>query len=674
MNSCPHSARRHVAYGVGSALICLLLTPGGWQIAHAAQAIQSIQTKVEAHFAAAKQAQENKDYVTAEREYLAVLAVRPDFAEVHMNLGLVYQLQNDISKAMAEFRRALQLKPKLGGANFFLGVDYCKSGEGAKAIPYLKAAARQEPQQPDIWSWLATAQEMSGDFLAEVATLREGLGRHPRNVDMLYLFGHTYERLGREEAIRLQKLAPGSARAEQLLAESYATSNAWSMAVMRFQNALAVSSRTPGLHVEMGEVLLRAGRIKHALMEFDEELRLDAGSVRAIVRRGEAKLVLGDVEGALFDWTRAVDTDRFQAERILGIVESGFGDTALEQLPEALRQKVANLAPQLHGRDTPAAHLAIAFLAAQAGNTAVAAEEAPSDVSGSSSDEPRPCSEEGVSSSLDEGRLEAVRRCAERVLTPRSPAAFRIRIARSLFETGDYEASLKVLSQLPTAHHHSPEASYWRGRCYEKLATAAYLKLSEANPDSYRVHELLGDLAVANGDDRKAEEEYRTALAAKPSLPNLHYSLGHLFWKDLKVKEAREEFQAELKLDPQHPGALNELGDTYLLEHQPEAALPYLTRALARDPNNPDIHRDLGTAYSALHNYEKAAAEFRIAVAGDHDGSVHYKLARTYQALGQKDKAAREFELSTALNRESHNNLERQTERLNAIEKSTQDP
>src|ERR1700737_5015862 len=66
---------------------------------------------VEAHFAAAQRAQKNKDYVTAEREYRTLLAIKPDFAEVHMNLGLVYQLQDHISEAMTEFRRALALKP-----------------------------------------------------------------------------------------------------------------------------------------------------------------------------------------------------------------------------------------------------------------------------------------------------------------------------------------------------------------------------------------------------------------------------------------------------------------------------------------------------------------------------------------------------------------------------------
>jgi uncharacterized protein HemY len=102
--------------------------------------------------------------------------------------------------------------------------------------------------------------------------------------------------------------------------------------------------------------------------------------------------------------------------------------------------------------------------------------------------------------------------------------------------------------------------------------------------------------------------------------------------------------------------------------------LPYLLRALAVDSRNPDIHRDLGTAYSELGDYRKAEEHFKIAVSTDHDGSVHYKLARVYQALGEKEKASREFALSTALNRESHDKLEKQTERLEKVTKSAEDP
>src|SRR5712692_4424544 len=99
---------------------------------------------IQSHFASAQRSQHDKDYVTAEREYQAVLALAPDFAEVHMNLGLVYQLQDRFAEAMTEFRRALKFKPALAGANFFLGVDYSKMGEGARATSYLKAALQTE--------------------------------------------------------------------------------------------------------------------------------------------------------------------------------------------------------------------------------------------------------------------------------------------------------------------------------------------------------------------------------------------------------------------------------------------------------------------------------------------------------------------------------------------------
>ncbi|PYU78488.1 MAG: hypothetical protein DMG50_27335 [Acidobacteria bacterium] len=668
--------RRLTAAASGHAAIGLLLAASPCQITGQTEASHPANAPtVEAHLAAAQQAQKNSDYVTAEREYRAVLGIRPDFAEVHMNLGLLYQLQDQISDAMTEFRRALHLKPTLAGANFFLGVDYCKNGEGIKALPYLKAAAKEDPGRPDIWSWLATAQEISGEFHAEVATLQKALHRQPQNVDLLYLLGQAYERLGKEEVARLQKTAPHSRRSEQLLAESYSASSEWPSAVIHFQNSLASSPDTPGLHVELGEVLLRAGKLTRASHEFREELHLAPHSLRAIVRLGETKLIQGDIEGSLQDWNTAIAADGLQAERILGVREIGLGDAAFEQLPDPWREKIEKLAPELQRRDTPAAHLALAFLAMQSGDSPLQVSEGERALSSSEvAPSPMDCSQAKIKQALTQEQFSVFAHCMPQVLTPRPSANSSYAFARALFEAGDYEASLKLLSGLAPPDRNSPEASYWRARCYEKLATVAYLRLFQSNPNSYRLHQLTGDLDAAKGNDGKAIEEYRQAIALKPSLPNLHYRLGHLLWKDLKVSEARQELEAELALSPRHAGALNDLGNTYLLEHQPDKALPYLSRALAADLQNPEIHRDLGTAYSELGDYAKAEAEFKIAVSADRDGSVHYKLAKVYQALGQKEKAAREFELSTALNAKTHRKLEQQRERLDEVEKSTQDP
>jgi len=606
---------------------------------------------IETHFAAARSAQRDQDYSKAEREYRAVIAVAPAFAEVHMNLGLLFQMQDKLTQANAEFRRALQLNPSLTGANFFLGVNYCKNGEGPKAIPFLEAALKNEPGRIELWLWLATAREISGQIQAEVATLRQALHAQPNDPDLLYSLGNAYERMGNREAKQLAKAAPGSARSEQLLAESYASSNEWPSAVIHFQNAIAVAAERSGLHAELGE------------------------NVRALVRRGEAELIQEDVEAALKDWEQAIAIDPDRSASIVGLHEAGFGDAALEQLPDADRERIQRSAAQLPNRDSAAAHFAAAFIAEQNGDLSRARAEAklavPAETAVAASAR---CSEAAVKLALQHNRFHDVAACATKVLTAKSSAAFRVQTASALLETGDSESALKTLDELRAADKNSAEASYWRARCYEKLATAAYLRLYQADSDSYRLHELMGDLEAARGDDGKAIEEYRTAIAAKPSVPNLHYSLGHLLWKDLKVPEARVELEAELNLNPRHPGALTDLGDTYLLEHQPDKALPYLERALAGDSENPDLHRDLGTAYSALGNYQKAEEQYKIAVSADHDGSVHYKLARVYQALGEKENAAREFALSTALNRESHNKLEKQTERVAAVTRSAEAP
>lgn len=91
---------------------------------------------VRAHFSAAQEAQQRSDYAAADREYRAVLTELPNFAEVRMNLGLVYQLQNRTPEAMAEFHRALKVKPTLAGANKFVMLYRAQDSHGKSSLGY----------------------------------------------------------------------------------------------------------------------------------------------------------------------------------------------------------------------------------------------------------------------------------------------------------------------------------------------------------------------------------------------------------------------------------------------------------------------------------------------------------------------------------------------------------
>src|SRR5579864_149689 len=78
---------------------------------HTAQ--QSSDEQVQEHFQAAKDAERNHNYEKAIAEYQVVLKERPQVAEIHTNLGLLYYLQHRDNEAIDAFRQALQIKPAM---------------------------------------------------------------------------------------------------------------------------------------------------------------------------------------------------------------------------------------------------------------------------------------------------------------------------------------------------------------------------------------------------------------------------------------------------------------------------------------------------------------------------------------------------------------------------------
>jgi len=638
-----------------------------FSLAAAGGVAQRATSEADTHLAAAQEAQRTEDFGTAEREYRAAIVLMPRFAELHMNLGLVYQMQGRTPEAMAELGRALELKPGLAGANLMLGIDLCKLGDGSKAVPLLTAAVAADPKRVEAYSWLATAQELAGDHQGELLTIQHALALQAENVDLRYLEGHAYELLGRQEVLTINSTAPDPSFSERLLGESYATSSEWTSAVLHFEDAIASSPRARGLHVELAEVLLRAEKLDRAIRELDEELRIDPHSVRALVRRGEAELLAGHLEPALNDWTRALATDPTYVAHLLDVSGAKTGVPTVESLPTAALQRVDSFAPQLAKIDRPASHLALAYIARQHGS------DAPSETSAAlerNSAEPgrEGCTESGVRKALDAGRISDAAACGPRILRTGSPRGLRIQVASSLLDMGEVEAALKVLDHIGHSSPDAAEVAYVRARCFEELSAGAYLRLYHTDPNSFRLHQLMGDLAAARNDDTHAIEEYRAAIALKPFAPNLHYSLGHVLWKNSDIAAARLEFDAELAITPNHAGAFHDLGETYLMEHQPEKALSYLNEAGAAGGKGPDLDRDLGTAYAQLGDYRSAEAKYNLALASDRDGSIHFKLARVYRALGEKEKASRESAIAADLSRRLHVRLEEETPRRRALD------
>lgn len=65
--------------------------------------------------------------------FLKSIALDPSKAEVHLQLGVLYNDQHDYARALPEFERAAQLDPALADAHFRLGRAYLRTGEKNKS-------------------------------------------------------------------------------------------------------------------------------------------------------------------------------------------------------------------------------------------------------------------------------------------------------------------------------------------------------------------------------------------------------------------------------------------------------------------------------------------------------------------------------------------------------------
>ena len=93
---------------------------------------------------------------------------------------------------------------------------------------------------------------------------------------------------------------------------------------------------------------------------------------------------------------------------------------------------------------------------------------------------------------------------------------------------GDAEA---MLLRWLAVHPGDRDARYNLLLVRRDLSTAQILRLLAVAPDSYHVHQLLGQLYVGREEDEKALAEYRAVAAARPDLPGVHFWLGHLYWE-----------------------------------------------------------------------------------------------------------------------------------------------
>jgi tetratricopeptide (TPR) repeat protein len=243
--------------------------------------------------------------------YRTALAVRPEAAVVHLNLGNALKDNNDLEGALASTRRAVALAPRFAPAHFNLGnVQYVgKDLEGAIAS-YGRALAL-DSRLTGAHINLGNALKDRGDLRGAVACYRRALAVDPRdalahaNLGNALFAGNDFA--GAAASYReVVTLTPLDARAFANLGNALYELKDLDGAVANYRKAVALDAKFAVAHHNLGTALKASGDLQGAIRCYRRALALDPGYAQAHYNLGIALVAAKDLAGAVASYRQAL--------------------------------------------------------------------------------------------------------------------------------------------------------------------------------------------------------------------------------------------------------------------------------------------------------------------------------------------------------------------------------
>ena len=138
-------------------------------------------------------------------------------------------------------------------------------------------------------------------------------------------------------------------------------------------------------------------------------------------------------------------------------------------------------------------------------------------------------------------------------------------------------------------------------------------KAVSLDPSLPLAHELLGEIALAQGRLNDAIAEFETERKLDPLEPSTYDRLGDAYNRATRYDDAQKALQEALLLEPNSTGPFILLGKTLLRKSDPAGAAMYLEHAAQMDNANYMTHSLLGQAYRAMGRSEDAKRETDLA-------------------------------------------------------------
>ncbi len=253
----------------------------------------------------------------------------------------------DAQRSCAEM---IERKPQFADAHHLLGLVYNKCGDDAKAIEHLETARRMAPAKVSVYGNLGKTFAGMGRFEEAKKSYLRAIELKPDSAELCNDLGGVLSRLKENsEALKAYraalKLRPNFAPALNNIGVIYLDEGEYENAIGEFEKALEIDSRYFHARLNIGDALMKWGKLDEAIASYREAARIHPEEAETYNKIGHVYLEKGDLSEAGVAYQEALKMDSSFAfgYNNLGIVMQEMG-----RFPEAVEcfVKAIELSPK----------------------------------------------------------------------------------------------------------------------------------------------------------------------------------------------------------------------------------------------------------------------------------------------------------------------------------------
>jgi tetratricopeptide (TPR) repeat protein len=509
----------------------------------------------------------------------------PD-AYFHYLLGNLYELENNVPRALFEYKSALVLDPHSITLKYELATLAVREGDLKSAEEYVESLLEVEPD----------------------------------HLEALGLLGDIYANQGKtDKAIsvyqKLFVLSPDFNEAYVEVASLYLKEKKFPEAEKTIRQLIQRKPKLPAGYYYLGRLFFDEHKYKESAEQYREAIKLENGYEPAWMGLGVIYETEGDMPKALKNYRQFLETagpnHREPRYRIIQIL---LQQRALAEAKKEVEELLKFDSNDIEG------NFKLAMLYAEEKNYAKAIQHLTTAIQRRGND-PKLVDYLGTLLEANNENEKAIKSYLTVIETDKTFTDAYIHLASLYLKMKNVELALKTMEEARKSNPQKEDILlsgkgwiYFQAERYDE-SVAAFdhaIKISPNNPD---FHYNLGQVYDKVDNFDGMEREMRKTIELEPAYANALNYLGYTYAeKNIKLNEAHDLITRALKVRPNDGFIIDSLAWVYFRKGDLDHAVGELKKALIYVPDDPTIHEHLGEVYYKKKSQGEAREEFLKAI------------------------------------------------------------